>query len=272
MEQKYMPISKNRHIAKDITELIGGTPMIEISKMSSPDDATIYAKLEWFNIGGSVKDRMALHIIEDAEKSGKLKEGKTIIEATSGNTGISYAMIAASKGYKIKIVLSESVSIERRKIIKAYGAELVLSPGDKGTGGAIEIKRKIVAENRDKYVDLDQFSNQANILAHYETTGKEIIDQTGGDVDMIVMGLGTGGTGVGVSKRLKEHNEDIKTVGVIPKLGFSIQGLRNPKDTFPTELHDEKYFDEIVEIQGEEIHDTLKTARDLAKKEGLFVG
>ena len=272
MEQKYMPISKNRHIAKDITELIGGTPMIEISKMPGPDDATIYAKLEWFNIGGSVKDRMALHIIEDAERSGKLEKDKTIIEATSGNTGISYAMIAASKGYKIKIVLSESVSVERRKIIKAYGAELVLSPGDKGTGGAIEIKRKIVAENRDKYVDLDQFSNQANILAHYETTGKEIIDQTGGDIDMIVIGLGTGGTGVGVSKRLKEHNKDIKTVGVIPKLGFSIQGLRNPKDTFPTELHDEKYFDEIVEIQGEEIHDTLKTARDLAKKEGLFVG
>ncbi|MEA2004228.1 MAG: PLP-dependent cysteine synthase family protein [archaeon] len=272
MEQKYIPISKNRHIAKDITELIGDTPMIEISKMTGPDDAMIYAKLEWFNIGGSVKDRMALHIIEDAERSGKLEDGKTIIEATSGNSGISYAMIAASKGYKIKIVLSESVSIERRKIIKAYGAELVLSPGDKGTGGAIEIKRKIVAENRDKYVDLDQFSNQSNILAHYETTGKEIIDQTGGDIDMIVMGLGTGGTGVGVSKRLKEHNKDIKTVGVIPKLGFSIQGLRNPKDTFPTELHDEKYFDEIVEIQGEEIHDTLKTARDLAKKEGLFVG
>ncbi|MCK5290205.1 MAG: pyridoxal-phosphate dependent enzyme, partial [Candidatus Aenigmarchaeota archaeon] len=143
-----MPISKNRHIAKDITELIGGTPMIEISKMPGPDDATIYAKLEWFNIGGSVKDRMALHIIEDAERSGKLEKDKTIIEATSGNTGISYAMIAASKGYKIKIVLSESVSIERRKIIKAYGAELVLSPGDKGTGGAIELKRKIVAENR----------------------------------------------------------------------------------------------------------------------------
>jgi len=272
MEQKYIPISNNKHIAKDITELIGGTPMIKISKISDPDDAAIYAKLEWYNIGGSVKDRMALHIIEDAEKNGKLKDGKTIIEATSGNTGISYAMIAAAKGYKIKIVLSESVSIERRKIIKAYGAELVLSPGDKGTGGAIELKRKIVAENRDKYVDLDQFSNQANILAHYETTGKEILDQTGGDVDMIVMGLGTGGTGVGVSKRLKEHNKDIKTVGVIPKLGFSIQGLRNPKDTFPTELHDDKYFDEVIEIQGEEIHETLKTARDLAKKEGLFVG
>ncbi len=272
MEQKYVPISNNKHIARDITELIGGTPMIRISKMSGSDDAAIYAKLEWYNIGGSVKDRMALYIIEDAEKSGKLKDGKTIIEATSGNTGISYAMIAAAKGYKIKIVLSESVSIERRKIIKAYGAELVLSPGDKGTGGAIELKRKIVAENRDKYVDLDQFSNQANILAHYETTGKEIIDQTDGDVDMVVMGLGTGGTGVGVSKRLKEHNRDIKTVGVIPKLGFSIQGLRNPKDTFPTELHDEKYFDEIIEIQGEEIHETLKTARDLAKKDGLFVG
>ncbi|NOQ55509.1 MAG: pyridoxal-phosphate dependent enzyme, partial [Nanohaloarchaea archaeon] len=269
MVLKYETATK---ITQNITELIGHTPMIKIQNMVGVNAAEICAKLEWFNAGGSVKDRMALYIIEDAEKKGKLKKNKTIIEATSGNTGISYAMIAAMKGYKIEIVLPECVSVERRKIIKAYGAKLILSPGAKGTGGAIELKRKIISENEGKYVDLNQFCNQANILAHYETTGKEIIDQTDGKLDMVIMGLGTGGTGVGISKRMKEYNKDIKVVGVIPKLGFSVQGLRNPKESFPTELHDDMYFDEIVEITGDEIPATLEAGRDLAKKEGLFVG
>lgn len=269
MEQKKETTTK---ITQSITELIGNTPLIKIQKMTGINDAEICAKLEWFNIGGSVKDRMALYIIEDAERTGKLKKDKTIIEATSGNTGISYAMIAAMKGYKIEIVLPECVSVERRKIIKAYGAKLILSPGAKGTGGAIELKQKIISENKDKYVDLNQFCNQANILAHYETTAKEIIDQTDGHVDMVIMGLGTGGTGVGISKRMKEYNKDIKVIGVIPKLGFSVQGLRNPKESFPTELHNDKYFDEIIEITGEEIPATLEAGRNLAKKEGLLVG
>ena len=269
MEQKYDTATK---ITQSITELIGNTPMIKIQKMTDVGDAEICAKLEWFNVGGSVKDRMALYIIEDAERKGKLKKDKIIIEATSGNTGISYAMIAAMKGYKIEIVLPECVSVERRKIIKAYGAKLILSPGAKGTGGAIELKQKMIAENKDKYVDLNQFCNQANILAHYETTAKEIIDQTDGHVDMVIIGLGTGGTGVGISKRLKEYNKDIKVIGIIPKLGFSVQGLRNPKESFPTELHDDKYFDEIIEITGEEIPATLEAGRDLAINEGLFVG
>ncbi|MCK5593676.1 MAG: cysteine synthase family protein [Candidatus Aenigmarchaeota archaeon] len=269
MEQKYDTATK---ITQSITELIGNTPMIKIQKMTDVGDAEICAKLEWFNVGGSVKDRMALYIIEDAERKGKLKKDKIIIEATSGNTGISYAMIAAMKGYKIEIVLPECVSVERRKIIKAYGAKLILSPGAKGTGGAIELKQKMIAENKDKYVDLNQFCNQANILAHYETTAKEIIEQTDGHVDMVIIGLGTGGTGVGISKRLKEYNKDIKVIGIIPKLGFSVQGLRNPKESFPTELHDDKYFDEIIEITGEEIPATLEAGRDLAINEGLFVG
>jgi len=145
-------------------------------------------------------------------------------------------MIAAFKGYKIAIVMPESVSIERRKIIKAYGAELILSPGEKGTAGAVELKQKLLKENTDKYVDIDQFKDPANILAHYETTGKEIIEQTGGKVDMIVVGIGTAGTGVGVSMRVKEFNPEIKVVGVTPELGLSIQGLRNPKEAYPTQL------------------------------------
>ncbi|MEA3229387.1 MAG: cysteine synthase family protein [archaeon] len=272
MEQKYETVGKMRYIARNIMDLIGNTPMIKISNMTSEDYATIYAKLEWYNVGGSIKDRMALYIIEDAEMSGKLNREKTIIEATSGNTGIAYAMIAAVKKYKIKIVMPESVSIERRKIIKAYGAELVLSPGERGTAGAIELKKKMLSEEPDKYVDLDQFKNQHNILANYMTTGKEIIEQTEGKVDMVVAGIGTAGTSVGISKRMKEYNKDIKIVGIVPKLGICIQGLRNPKDSFPTELYDEKYFDEIIEISGDNITESFKMARELAKKEGLFVG
>ncbi len=269
MKQKLNTTAK---ITQNITELVGNTPLIKIQKMVGADDAEICAKLEWFNVGGSLKDRMALYIIENAEKQGKLDNNKTILEATSGNTGISYAMIAAQKGYKIKIVMPECVSVERRKIIKAYGAELVLSPGAKGTGGAVELKRQILSEDAESYVDLDQFRDPANIQAHYETTGKEIIDQTGGKIDMVVIGVGTAGTGVGISKRLKEYDKNIKIVGVIPQLGFAVQGLRNPNELFPTELYDTTYFDEIVEITGDEIPATLEAGRELATKEGLFVG
>jgi cysteine synthase len=259
-------------VANDITELIGRTPMVKINKLTKPKDATIYAKLEWYNIGGSVKDRMALYILRKAEAEGKLKKKKTILEATSGNAGIALAMLAAVMGYKIILVMPESVSIERRKIIKAYGAELILSPGEKGTAGAIELKEKLLKENSKKYVEVNQFEDPANILAHYETTGKEILEQTGGKVDMVVVGVGTGGTGVGISKRVKEYNPKIKVVGVVPKLETNIQGLRNPKDRYPTKLFKEEYFDEIVEIGKNEIERTFEVARELAKKEGLLAG
>jgi cysteine synthase len=173
--------------------------------------------------------------------------------------GIALAMIAAAKGYKITVVMPESVSIERRRIIKSYGAELILSPGEKGTAGAIELKQKLLKENPEKYVDVDQFKDPANILAHYETTGKEILEQTGGKVDMIVVGVGTAGTGVGTSKRVKEFNPNIKIVGVTPDLGVSIQGLRNPKDAYPTQLFRREWFDEIVEIRKEEVEKLLKS-------------
>jgi len=259
-------------VANNITDLIGRTPMVRINKLTGPNDATLYAKLEWCNIGGSVKDRMALYLVEYAEAAGKLTRDKKILEATSGNTGIALAMIAATKGYKICVVMPESVSVERRKIIKAYGAELILSPSERGTGGSIELKQKLLKERSNVYIDLNQFEDPANILAHYQTTGKEILEQTKGNVNMIVVGIGTAGTGVGISLRVKSYRPDIKVVGVMPTLGVNIQGLRNPKELHPTQLYRRECFDEIVEISEEEIPETFEIARKTAKEEGLLVG
>ncbi len=271
-----VPLEKLRNektiIANNITNLIGRTPMIRINKLTNSNSATMYAKLEWFNIGGSVKDRVALYLLDHAELTGKLNKEKTILEATSGNTGIALSMIAAAKGYKISIVMPESVSMERRKIIKAYGAKLILSPGEKGTGGAIELKQKLLKGKPDKYVDINQFKDPANILAHYQTTGKEILEQTKGKLDMIVVGIGTAGTGVGISLRVKEYNPNIKVIGVTPKIGTKIQGLRNPKDSYPTQLFKKEHFDEIIEINEKEIPKIFETARKVARKEGLFIG
>lgn len=259
-------------IHDNVLTLIGNTPMVRINKLTGKNDAVIFAKLEEYNIGGSVKDRMALYLIEDAERSGKMTKDKVLLEASSGNTGIAMAMIAGVKGYKIEIVIPESVSIERRKLIKAYGAVLILSPGEKGTGGAVELKNKLLAENPDKYINLDQFKNPANITAHYETTANEILEETGGRIDMVVLGLGTAGTGIGVSRRLKETDSKIKIVGVLPELGSAIQGLRHPKELNPTQLFDGKYFDEIIEIKKDLIPETFVVARSLAKKEGILSG
>ena len=259
-------------VANNILDLIGDTPLVKINRLVGKNDATIYAKLEWYNIGGSIKDRMAKYLIEYAEAAGKLSKNKVILEATSGNTGIALAMIAAAKGYKIAIVMPESVSVERRKIIKAYGAKLILSPGEKGTGGAIELKQKLLKENPEKYVDIDQFKDPANVLAHYQTTAKEIIEQLGEKLDMVVVGIGTAGTGVGVSMRLREFNPKIKIVGVTPKIGVAIQGLRNPKEPFPTQLFKKEAFDQLIEITKEELPKIYQAARKMAKKEGLLIG
>jgi len=259
-------------VAERITDLIGKTPMIRINRLIGSSDATIYAKLEWYNIGGSVKDRMALYLIEYAEAAGKLTKDKKILEATSGNTGIALSMIAAAKGHKVCIIMPESVSIERRKILEAYGAELILSPGKKGTGGAIELKQKLLQERPNEYIDLDQFKDPANILAHYQNTGKEILEQTRGEVDTIIVGIGTAGTGVGVSLRVKSYRPGIKVVGVMPSLGVRIQGLRNPKEPYPTQLFRRECFDEIVEISEGEVPETLEIARRTAREEGLLVG
>ena len=259
-------------VANSVIDLIGKTPLVRINNLTGPDDATLYAKLEWFNIGGSVKDRLALYIIEYAQAAGRLNRERAILEATSGNTGIALAMIAAAKRYKLIIVMPESVSIERRRIIRAYGAELILSPAPKGTAGAIELKQKMLKENPEKYIDVDQFKDPANILAHYETTGKEILEQTHGQLDMIVIGIGTAGTGVGTSMRVKEIKPEVRIVGVTPKLGTSIQGLRNPNEPFPTQLFRREWFDEVIEISEAEKEATFQAAREVAKQEGLLIG
>ena len=259
-------------VANNVLDLIGKTPMVRINNLTGPNDASIYAKLEWFNIGGSVKDRLALYVIEYAEAAGRLNREHRILEATSGNTGIALAMIAAAKKYKLTIVMPESVSIERRRLIRAYGAELILSPAAKGTAGAIELKQQMLKGEPEKYIDVDQFKDPANILAHYETTGKEILEQTHGQLDMIVLGIGTAGTGVGTSMRIREVKPEVKIIGVTPKLGTAIQGLRNPGEPFPTQLFRSEWFDEVIEISDAEKTTTFQVARDVAKQEGLFIG
>lgn len=259
-------------VSENISSLIGNTPMVRINRMTGENSADIFAKLEMFNLGGSVKDRTALTLIEFAEASGILTHDKTVIEATSGNTGIALSMICAYKGYKVTIVMSESASLERRKIIKAYGAELVLTPGDKGTAGAIEEKDRLVSEYPDKYVSMDQFSNPANTYAHYLGTANEILSQMNGKIDMVVMTVGTGGTSSGLSLRMKEFNPKIKIVGVTPALGVKIQGIRNPREPNPSTLIKREYFDELIELGEEEKLAAFDTGRQAAKREGLLLG
>ena len=258
-------------VADTVIDLIGRTTIVRLNHRHQ-NEATILAKLEGYNVSGSVKDRAVKYMIEFAEASGQLTEDKTIIEATSGNTGISVAMIAAAKGYKTKILMSESVSVERRQIIQAYGADLVLTPGSKGTGGAIEEKKRLIMENPEEFVDLGQFKNPVNILAHYQTLGREIIQQTNGNFHAIIVGIGTGGTGVGLSMALKQHNSGIQIIGVMPEIGVRIQGLRNPYDENATELFQESRFDEIISIQQNEVNKIINTARRTAKTEGLLIG
>ena len=259
-------------IHKNVLSLIGNTPIVKINKLTNLGDATVLAKLEEYNIGGSIKSVMALCMIEAAEKSGELTKDKVIIEASSGNTGIAMAIIAAVKGYRITIIIPESVSVERRKLIKAYGAELILSSGEGGTDGATEIKKELLAENPGKYSDLNQFKNPANILAHYNVTGKEILVQTEGKIDMVVLGIGTAGTGVGVSKCLKEYNPKIRIIGVMPEIGAKIQGLRNSQELKQTDLFQSDAFDEIIEIKKELVPKTFTVLKMLAQKEGILAG
>ena len=209
-----------------ILQCIGNTPVTTIDLNPNPN-VKLYAKLEGNNPGGSIKDRIALYMIQTAEQSKKLTRDKIILEATSGNTGIGLAMVATAKRYRVKLTMPACVSIERRRILEAFGAELILSPPDQGTDGAIRLAHKILSEDPEKYFMPNQFDNDANVQAHYETTGKEIIEQTGGRVTHFVAGMGTTGTLMGVGKRLKEFNSDIKIIGVEPVLHHRIQGLKN---------------------------------------------
>ena len=256
-------------IADNILELVGNTPMVRINKMNTNPDVEVYAKLEGFNPTGSIKDRIALKMIEQAELEGKLVPGKTIIEATSGNTGIGLAMIGKTKGYKVVLVMSAAVSIERQKMMKAFGAEVVLTAKELGTDGAIIKCRQMVKENPDMYFNPNQFSNQYNKLAHYKTTAEEIWEQTKGRVTHFVSSLGTSGTLMGVGKALKEKNPNVKIVEAHPEKGHYIQGLKNMQEAIVPEIYDPDVIDMHIIVGSEE---SFEAARQIVNDEGIFVG
>ncbi len=248
---------------------IGNTPLVELVNLNTNPGVKIFAKVEGSNPGGSVKDRAAYYMIQKAEETGELTKDKTIVEATSGNTGIALAMIGAIKGYKVKLFMPECVSQERRRILEAFGADIVLTPAKEVTDGAIKRAREFVDQEPEKYYLPDQFSNEANVLAHYLTTGPEILSQTDGEVDIFVAGMGTTGTLMGVSKFLKENKPEVKVIGVEPTVGHSIQGLKNMTEAIVPKIYNPSALDEKITVQDEE---AFETARLLAVKEGLFVG
>ncbi len=252
-----------------IIDTIGNTPLVQLDKINPNPKVRLFAKLEGSNPGGSVKDRIAWYMVKTAEEDGRLTRGSTILEATSGNTGIGLAMVGTARGYRVKLVMPECVSMERRKILEAFGAELVLSPGNEGTDGAIRLAHKIYGEHRNGYFMPNQFDNPANSKAHYETTGKEIYEQTKGEVSVFVAGMGTTGTLMGSGRRLKEYNSSITVLGVEPNLGHKIQGLKNMTEAIVPKIFNPKALDEKWSVLDE---DAFTTTRRLALEEGLFVG
>jgi cysteine synthase A len=265
------------NVAKKITDLVGKTPLVELSKYSKLRglDTPVLAKVEYFNPGGSVKDRIALAMIEDAEKKGILKQGATIIEPTSGNTGVGLALVSAVKGYKLILTMPETMSVERRNLVKAYGAEVRLTSGKEGMKGAI----KAAEELRDSIpgaVILEQFENPANPQKHYETTGPEIWADTDGLVDIFVAGVGTGGTITGVAKYLKEKNPSIKVYAVEPASSAVLSGEQSGPHKiqgigagFVPKTYNGTYIDEIIKVDND---DAIRAGRQLAQNEGLLVG
>lgn len=254
---------------QNILQTIGNTPMVRIRHLNPNPKVKMFAKLEGFNPTGSIKDRIALKMIQQAEAEGLLTPGKTIIEATSGNTGIALAMIGNIKGYDVEIVMNSKVSVERRKIIKAFGAKLILVDAEKGTDGAIQEAHRRVDKNPDKYFMPNQFSNHFNKLAHYKTTGEEIWRQTNGEVDYLVSSIGTSGTIMGIGKALKENNPHIKIVSAHPVKGHYIQGLKNMEEALVPAIYDPSKIDETVMIETEAAYEM---ARQIIRKESIFVG
>lgn len=261
-------------VAQSVSELIGKTPIVKLNRIVESDSADVYLKLEFMNPGSSVKDRIALAMIEDAEKKGLLKEGDTIIEPTSGNTGIGLAMVAAAKGYKAILVMPETMSIERRNLLRAYGAELVLTPGPEGMGGAIRKATELAKEHG--YFIPQQFQNQANPEIHRLTTGPEIVEQMGDQLDAFIAGIGTGGTITGAGEVLKEAYEDIKIYAVEPADSPVLSGgkpgphkIQGIGAGFVPETLDVEVYDEIIQVKTEQ---AFEYARRVAKEEGILVG
>ncbi len=255
--------------AENVLELIGRTPMVRIRRLNPNPRVELLAKLEGFNPTGSIKDRIALEMVEQAEREGKLRAGMTILEPTSGNTGIGLAMIGAVKGYAVEIVMSEAVSIERRKMIQAFGARVTLTPAQGGTDGAILRARELVREQPGRYFMPDQFSNEYNQLAHYRNTAVEILEQTGGRLDYFVSSLGTSGTLMGVGLALKEQLPGVRIVSAHPVRGHYIQGLKNLEEAIVPAIYDPAKVDRHIMVETE---DAFALARELALKEGIFAG
>lgn len=254
---------------ENILQTIGNTPLVRINKLNPNKNTTMYAKVEGFNPTGSIKDRIALEMIQQAEREGLLHAGKTIIEPTSGNTGISLAMIGIVKGYAVEIVMSAAVSIERVQMIKALGGRVTLTDAKSGTDGAIRKARELVQKYPDKYFMPDQFSNKYNQIAHYRTTGEEIWKQSFGKIDYFVSSLGTSGTIMGVGRALKEHNPGIKIVCAHPVKGHYIQGLKNMEEAIIPSIYDPSIIDITIMVETEAAYEM---ARQIASKEGIFVG
>lgn len=256
-------------VKENILQTIGNTPMVKINRLNPNPKVSIMAKFEGFNPTGSIKDRIAAKMIEDAEREGRLRKGMTIIEPTSGNTGIALAMIGVVKGYDVEIVMSEGVSVERRTIIRSYGAKVTLTPADEGTDGAIREARRLVAATPGKYFMPDQFANAANYMAHYQTTALEIWAQTGGDIDYLVCALGTSGTIMGLSRFMRALKPDIKVVCAHPVRGHYIQGLKNMEEAIVPAIYDPAMIDVQEMVSSEE---AIETARRIVSEEGIFAG
>lgn len=264
---------KERHTLgkSDALSLVGNTPLVQLEKLfGAYPDIPVYAKLEWYNPGGSVKDRPALNMIREGERSGQLTRDKIIIDATSGNTGIAYATFGAMLGYKVTLTMPGNASSERKKILKALGAELILTDPMEGTDGAIRKVVELVKENPGRYFYPDQYNNDANWQAHYNTTAPEILDQTGGEVTHFVAGLGTTGTFTGVARRLKEENESIRCIAVQPDSPLhAIEGWKYLPTAIVPGIFDKSLVDEMIEVTTEEAYDFVKRA---AREEGLLLG
>jgi len=256
-------------IAKNVLDLIGNTPMVRINYLNPNPNLEMYVKLEKCNPGGSVKDRIAKYMIEQAERNGQLTKDKTVIEPTSGNTGIGLALVCRAKGYNLFLVMPETMTLERRQILISLGAKIILSEGSRGMDGAEDLARDIVSQNPDKYFMPNQFANPANVLAHYETTAEEIWRDTRGRITHFVAGIGTGGTLMGVSKRLREYNPDVQVIGVQPEPNTSIQGLKNLQTQYVPSIWRREYVDEIHVVHP---RDAEETARLLTLQEGIFAG
>ncbi len=254
---------------QSLIESIGSTPVVEIGTLCSYPGVRILAKLEGNNPGGSVKDRPARQMILAAEESGELTPDKVILEPTSGNTGIALAMIAAARGYRIKLVMPACVSVERRSVLEAYGAEIVLSPGCEATDGAIRLAHKIYGEEPGRYYMPNQYANPNNVLAHYATTAPEIMAQTDGKITHFVAGMGTSGTLMGVARYFREANPAVRIVAVEPVLGHKIQGLKNMREAIVPPIYDPEAFHRKLVVEDDQ---AFETARLLASRQGIFCG